>query len=159
LVRFCITVFKTIKDGDYKETMEHFANRKSEFSNLIFEKLSYEVLKKSMIEDPISLIGSYWDRDVEIDILARTTSGKIVVGSCKYANSKATKSDLTKLKEKCDVAKIKPDIHVLFSKSGFSSELKNEKGENLKLFALKSFKTLLEDLSEKDFIACEGKRY
>lgn len=156
---FISPYFKGIKEGDYKEVKESFTNRKSEFLNLIFEKLSSELLKKSFKEDPIVEVGSYWDRDVEIDILAKTKSGKIVAGSCKYSNAKANKNELTKLKEKCEKAELTPDIFVLFSKSGFSNELKNEKGAGLKLYALKNFRTLVEELSERDFIECVGKKY
>jgi uncharacterized protein len=156
---FISPYFKGIKEGDYKEVKESFTNRKSEFSNLIFEKLSSELLKKSFKEDPIVEVGSYWDRDVEIDILAKTKSGKIVAGSCKYSNAKANKNELTKLKEKCEKAELAPDIFVLFSKSGFSNELKNEKGADLKLYALKNFRALVEELSERDFIECVGKKY
>lgn len=156
---FISPYFKGIKEGDYKEVKESFINRKSEFLNLVFEKLSSELLKKSFKEDPVVEVGSYWDRDVEIDILAKTKSGKIVAGSCKYSNAKANKNELTKLKEKCEKAELTPDIFVLFSKSGFSNELKNEKGADLKLYALKNFRVLVDDLSEQDFIECVGKKY
>jgi hypothetical protein len=156
---FISPFFKGIKEGDYKEVKERFNNRESGFSNLIFEKLSYELLKNSFIEDPIVEIGSYWDRNVDIDILAKTASGKIVAGACKFSNAKANKNELNKLKEKCATAELTPDICVLFSKSGFSNELKNEKGTDLKLFALKNYKRLIEDLSEKDFLVNTGKKY
>ncbi len=104
-------------------------------------------------------IGSYWDRGVQIDILAKTKSGKVVAGICKYSNQKAKKSELSKLQEQCRQAELTPNIHVIVSKGGFSNELKALKGEDLKLFALKNFKTLIEDLSEKDFIECIGKKY
>ena len=156
---FISPFFKTIKEGDYKEAKERFANREQEFSELLFLKLSHELLKKSFKEDPIVEIGSYWDRNIQIDILAKTASGKIVAGVCKYSNSKAKKSSLTKLQELCGLAELTPDICVIVSKGGFSNELKTLKGEDVKLFALKSFKTLVEDLSEKDFIECEGKKY
>jgi hypothetical protein len=156
---FISPFFKTIKEGDYKEAKERFANREQEFSELLFLKLSHELLKKSFKEDPIVEIGSYWDRNIQIDILAKTASGKIVAGVCKYSNSKAKKSSLTKLQELCDLAELTPDICVIISKGGFSNELKTLKGEDVKLFALKSFKALVEDLSEKDFIECEGKKY
>lgn len=156
---FISPFFKGIKDGDYSEVKESFSSRESEFLNLTFERLSKELLKKSFKEDPIVEIGSYWDRNVEIDILAKTKSGKIVAGACKYSNAKANKTELTKLKEKCTAAELTPDIYVLFSKSGFSNELKNEKGRELKLYALKNFKSLVENLSERDFIECIGKRY
>lgn len=156
---FVSPYFKGIKEGNYEEVKENFSNRKSEFLNLTFLKLSSELLKKSFKEDSIVEVGSYWDRDVEIDILAKTKSGKIVAGSCKYSNAKANKNELNKLKEKCERAELTPDIFVLFSKSGFSNELKNEKGAELKLYALKNFRMLVEDLSECDFIECVGKKY
>ncbi|WP_310441065.1 DUF234 domain-containing protein [Sulfurimonas sp.] len=156
---FVSPYFKTIKEGDFKEAKEQFNNRKSEFYELTFKKLSMELMKKSFKEDPIVEIGSYWDRNTQIDILAKTASGKIIAGICKYSNSKAKKSELTKLKEQCDAAELTPDISVIISKGGFSNELKALKGEDVKLFALKNFKTLVEDLSEKDFIECVGKRY
>ncbi|OIP54454.1 MAG: ATPase [Helicobacteraceae bacterium CG2_30_36_10] len=156
---FISPFFKGIKDNDYAEVKKSFSSRESEFCNLTFESLSKELLKKSFKENPIMEIGSYWDRNVEIDILAKTKSGKIVAGACKYSNVKANKTDLTKLKEKCATADLTSDIYVLFSKSGFSNELKNEKGADVKLYALKNFKGLVENLSERDFIECIGKRY
>jgi hypothetical protein len=156
---FVSPYFKTIKEGDFKEAKEQFNNRKSEFYELTFKKLSMELMKKSFKDDPIVEIGSYWDRNTQIDILAKTASGKIIAGICKYSNSKAKKSELTRLKEQCDAAELTPDISVIISKGGFSNELKALKGEDVKLFALKNFKTLVEDLSEKDFIECVGKRY
>jgi hypothetical protein len=91
--------------------------------------------------------------------LAKTASGKIVAGTCKYSNQKAKKSELSKLQEQCRQADLNPDIYIIVSKGGFSNELKALKGEDVKLFGLKNFKTLLEDLSEKDFIECVGKKY
>lgn len=156
---FVSPYFKSIKEGDFKEAKESFANRKSEFYELIFKKLSMEVMKKSFKEDKIVEIGSYWDRNTQIDILAKTSSGKIVAGICKYSNQKAKKSELTKLQEQCEAAELTPDICIVVSKGGFSNELKALKGEDVKLFGLKNFKTLIEDLSEKDFIECVGKKY
>lgn len=156
---FVSPYFKGIKDGDYTEAKASFANRQQEFFELVFLKLSIEVMKKAFKDDPIDEAGSYWDRDTEVDILASTKSGKIITGACKNSNSKAKKTELTKLKEKCETAKLKSDINVIISKSGFSNELKSLKGEDLKLFTIKNFKTLVEDLNAKDFIECEGKRY
>lgn len=156
---FVSPYFKTIKEGDFKEATESFANRKSEFYELTFKKLAHELIKKSLKDDPIVEIGSYWDRNTQIDILAKTKSGKVVAGICKYSNQKAKKSELGKLQEQCRQAELTPNIYVIVSKGGFSNELKALKGEDLKLFTLKNFKTLIEDLSEKDFIECVGKKY
>lgn len=156
---FVSPYFKTIKNGDYKEAEDAFANRKQGFYELTFMKLSMELMKKSFMDDAIVEIGSYWDRNTEIDILAKTASGKIVVGICKYSSSKAKKSELSKLKEQCLLAELNPDIFVIISKNGFSNELKAQKSTELKLLSLKSFKVLVEDLSDKDLIESTGKRY
>ncbi|MEA2092254.1 MAG: DUF234 domain-containing protein, partial [Campylobacterota bacterium] len=140
---FVSPLFKGVKEGNYKEVQERFENRRADFVNLVFEQLSLELLKLEFKDDPIVESGSYWDRDVEIDIYAKTASGKRVVGSCRYSNSKVKKSELTKLQEKCAIAKIEPDIYLISSKKGFSSELKSLKGENLKLYTLKNFRSLL----------------
>ncbi len=141
---FVSPLFKGVRDGDFKEVSERFANRESEFLQLPFVELSHEVLKLSFKEDPIVEIGTYWDNKIELDIYAKTKSGKIVVGSCKYTNSKVKKSELTRLQEICTDSKIEADIFVLFSKKGYSSELKSLKGENLKLLTIKNFKKLVE---------------
>ena len=83
----------------------------------------------------------------------------IIAGICKNSKSKANRTELTKLKEQCEKAELTVDIKVVISKNGFSNELKNLKGADLRLFALKNFKSLVEDLYEEDFIECTGKRY
>lgn len=156
---FISPYFKGIKAGDYKEAKENFTNREQEFSELTFQKLSQELVKKSFKDDPIVEMGSYWDKNTQIDILAKTKSGKIVAGICKYSNAKAKKSELGKLQEQCEKAELTPDICIIISKSGFSNELKSAKGPELKLFTLKNFKALVEDLSKDDLLQIEGKRY
>ena len=141
---FISPLFKGIRDGDYKEVKTRFQNRQSEFVQLTFIELSHELLKQNFKEDKIVEIGTYWDRNIELDIYAKTASGKTVVGSCKYNNTKVKKSELTKLQENCATAKIEADIFILFSKKGFSSELKSLKSESLKLLSVKNFKSLVE---------------
>ncbi len=144
--------FQGIKEGDYKEASQSFLNREYNFYEHIFQKLSLELVKKEFSDDPIVEIGSYWDKNVTIDILAKTRSGKTVAGICKYAKVKAKKSELTKLKEQCLLAKLTPDICIVVSKSGFSNELKSLKSDETRLYALKSFRTLVENLSQEDIV-------
>lgn len=139
---FVSPLFKGIKEGDYKEVKERFSNRKDEFVNLIFEQLCREFLKLELKE--ISKCSSYWDNKNDIEIYALTEDKKTIAGSCKYTNTKVKKNELTKLREKCEQSGIKADVYVLFAKSGFSNELKALKGENLKLYTLKSLKKLTE---------------
>jgi len=143
---------KGIQQGKYDEVRARFANREQNFASLVFEKLSIELLKKSFEEDPVEEVGSYWDRQVEIDILARTRSGKVIVGECKYTNTKVNKSELSKLRDKCAMAGFQPDIIALFSKRGFSNELESLQGRELHLYSVNDLKTLLEDISPNEII-------
>jgi len=156
---FVSPFYKTIKEGDYSEVQKSFISREQEFYELIFKKLSFELLRKIMTEDPIVEVGSYWDKNAEIDILAKTQSGKLIAGSTKYKNTKVKKTELSKLKEQCAKAEFEPDLFVIFSKSGFTSELKALKGDDLKLYTIKSMKALVEEISDKELIPCEGKKY
>ena len=140
---FISPIFKGIRDGNYEEFEKLFQNRKAEFTETIFEQLSHELVKFNLKDDSIYSIGRYWDDDIDIDLLCTTKKGVAIAGSCKYTNSKVKKSELNNLKQKCKDAKINVDTFMLFSKSGFSSELKSQKGENLKLFTVKSLKSLI----------------
>lgn len=140
---FISPLFKGIRDGDYAEIIEKFTSHKNEFINLPFIELSHELIKILPTEDKIIEISTYWDKDIELDIYATTSSGKTVVGSCKYTNSKVNKSELSRLKELCKRANIKADIFIIVSKRGFSNELKSLKDENLKLFTIKNLQKLV----------------
>lgn len=151
--------YKGIRDGDYGEALLHWEKMRQVFLEPVYLQLVTALVRKSFSEDPIERIGSYWDKNGEIDILARTRSGRIIAGACRYAKSKTKKSDLTKLKEQCARAELNPDIYVLFSKNGFSSELKKEKGAELRLFAPKNLRSLVEGLSKSDLLVNTNKKY
>jgi len=154
--------YKGIKAGEYAEVKERWGQMRCEFTNLIYQQLFMELVKKSYNEsneDKIMKIGSYWDTKVEIDLLAKTKSGKFIAGTCKFSKSKANKSELSKLKEKCQQAELDIEGYVLFSKNKFSTELRKEKGEQLQLFSLKSLGHLLLELSEKDMLVNRNKKY
>lgn len=142
---FISPLFKGIRDGQYDEMIQKFTHREIEFTQFTFVELSHELLKLQFQTDKITEIGTYWDRDINLDIFAKTASGKIIVGTCKYTNAKVNKSELTRLQELCQKANIEADIFVIVAKKGFSNELKSLKGENLKLLTLKNFKTLIEN--------------
>lgn len=139
---FVSPFFKGIKEGNYDEAKDRFEKHFDNFVQFTFLELSKEILKQSFKDDFLSDVNEYWEKDLNIDIMAKTKSSKVVVCSCKYSNPKVKKSELTNLKEKCEKAKIDADIFVLFSKRGFSNELKQAKGESLRLFSVKSLKSL-----------------
>lgn len=156
---FVSPYYKGVRDGDYAEALTRWEHTKQAFFDVAYEALVLELVKKSFADDKIEKIGSYWDKNIEIEILAQTKSGKNIAGTCKYSKSKTGKSALTKLEESCAKAKLTPDIFIIFSKNGFSSEFKKERGESVRLFSMKHLKILMEDLSEKDLIASSAKRY
>jgi hypothetical protein len=154
--------YKGIKEGEYTEVKERWSQMQGEFSNLIYQQLFMELIKKSYNEsnqDKIIKIGSYWDTKVEIDILAKTKSGKMIAGTCKFSKAKAKKSEISKLKEKCQQAKLDIENYVIFSKNKFSTELKKAKSKELQLFSLKSLGYLLVDLGEEDMLVNKNKKY
>ena len=140
---FVSPIFKGIKNGEYEEFNKKYGNRKIEFTNLVFEQLSHELIKLSVGDNNVKQIGRYWDDDLDIDLLVRTKDGKTIAGVCKYTNSKIKKSELNLLKEKCKNVKIDVDMFVMFSKKGYTTELKSLKGDTLKLFTVKSFSQLI----------------
>lgn len=141
---FVSPLYRGIKRDEYDECFDRFNNYQAEFMGLVFEQLCHEYVKKTFNEDSIEEIGRYWDEDKnELDLIAQTESGKVIVGSCKYTNNKVKKSEINRLKEICEKLEIVPDFVILFSKKGFTNELKSEKGESLKLYTVKSLKTLL----------------
>jgi len=91
--------------------------------------------------------------------LAKTKSGKMIAGTCKFSKSKAKKSELSKLKEKCKLAQLDIESYVIFSKNKFSTELRKERGEKLQLFSLKSLGHLLMDLGKSDMLVNTNKKY
>ena len=155
--------YKSIKEGDYEEVKERWSHMKAGFSTLIYDQLVLEMLKQGFKDafegDPIVTIGAYWDKNVEIDILIKRKSGELIAGVSKYSKSKANKSELTKLKEKCSQAELDVDTFVIFSKNKFSSELKKEKGDKVQLFSLRNLTGLVAKLSEKDLLTYTNKKY
>ena len=141
---FISPIFKGIRDGDYAEVKERWEKRRSEFVQLTFVQLSYELLKLNFKEDRLKEIRPYFEEGVELDIYAKTNSKKIIAGITRYANAKVKKSELTKLQESCKKAGIEADILVIVSKNGFSKELKALKNEKLRLITLKNFKKIVE---------------
>ena len=121
-------------------TIEYINRHLEKFISLEFEKLSNQLIAKRYRE--IISSGSYWDKNVEIDLYIETPNLKIA-GEAKWKNSKICKSVLNSLQNKCKIANLDIDRFALFSKSGFSKELKSKKYPNIELFDLNDFENLL----------------
>lgn len=121
---------------------ENFEQHFSRLNSFVFEQLSQELLEHHY-SNQIVVNGNYWDIHSEFDILARHKDGRMILGECKYTNRHVCKSELSKLKQKAEKSSLNVDIFALFSKNGFSNELKNSTDKNLLLFELVDFKDLL----------------
>jgi len=155
--------YKSIKEKDYEEVKAHWHEIKKEFTSLIYHQLVLELIqlsfKKEFEGDAIVSIGSYYDKNIEIDILAKRKSGAMLAGASRYGKQKMNKSELTKLKENCAKAELEVETFVLFSKNKFSSELKKEKDTSVKLFSMRHLSQLIDNLSEIDLLKHTNKKY
>ncbi|BBG66122.1 hypothetical protein NNO_1419 [Hydrogenimonas sp.] len=133
-----------IEKGDYRDFFEDMRNSFDRYVSFTFEDLSNALIKRAFeTEDPIFEKGNYWDRHNEFDLVARTRDERVIVGECKWKGHKICKSQVSKLRSKCERSGLKPDYLALFSKSGFSKELKGSDDPNLLCFDLEDFERLL----------------
>ena len=136
--------FSKERKADMSNLLNNFTRERYRLSSAVFEDLSNVLLKLYFQErDPIIENGSLWNYHSEFDIYAKTKSGKVIIGECKYRNRPIAKSELIKLESKAEQSAIKVDIYTLFSKSGFSKEFEKSNQDNLLLFTLDEFKKLL----------------
>lgn len=134
---------KSIREGNTHFFYEHFHTHFNAFVGFTFEELCdlyiREILAPKFGSDILDS-GSYWNREVEIDLLTETMEGETWVGECKWTNHKVNKKEFHKLEEKCTKLSLIPDKIFLFSKRGFSNELNDMKEKRL-------FRFCAEDLS------------
>ncbi len=115
-----------IRNKNFAPFMEHFHTHYNAFVGFTFEELCNMYIDEMLtqrFDDVLIDSGSYWDREVEIDLLCETVNGETWVGECKWTNHKLNKKELHKLEEKCQHTHIIPDKTFLFTKRGFSNEL------------------------------------
>lgn len=141
-----------IEEGNYEKVLEYFRQHFQAFVGYTFEELSNEMLKMKLSSLNLIDSGSYWDRYVEIDLLANSLDGKNIIGECKWKNHKTNKKELNKLLDKCEKIGFKADYVTLFAKRGFSKELLNMQNKNLRLYSCEDFEDLLVNVTQNDLI-------
>ena len=141
-----------IEVGNYERVLENFRQHFQAFVGYTFEELSNEMMKMKLSSLQLIDSGSYWDRQVEIDLFATSLDEKLIIGECKWKNHKLNKKELNKLLEKCERIEMKADYIMLFSKRGFSKELLSLQNKNLQLYYSEDFEDLLSGLSPDDLI-------
>ncbi|TKX29054.1 hypothetical protein CQA38_05700 [Campylobacter sp. MIT 12-5580] len=130
-----------ILNAEFDLVLELIKKDFEHYQSLCFELLSKEFLQKKL---DLAEISSFWHRDLELDLYYEDVN-LCFVGEVKYKNKKVCKNVLNLLKFKASNLDIKPNFYVLFSKSGFSSELLKLKESDLLLFDLNDFKELLKE--------------
>ena len=142
--RFITPQHRRIERGDFESVLTRFAEQDTAFTGLVFEEISQLYLRQKLGDDPYLRCGSYWDRQIELDILARTPGGGFIVGECKWTNTKVNRGELQKLQEKCALVGLEPEQIWLFAKRGFSKELEAMRSDTLVLVSAEEMKKLLE---------------
>jgi hypothetical protein len=155
--------YKSVSTGDFSESEKKWNALRGNFSILLSNLLVLELVKqtfdKKYTDDPIVSIGSYYDKQTEIDILAKRKSGKMLAGACKYSEKPAKTNMLETVKEKCEKAELDIADYVLFSKNGFTTEVVESKELNTTLLSGEDLSLLLDDLSDKDLLVYKNKKY
>lgn len=149
---FIIPHVKDIISGEYDKFFKDFESRKNSYTSLVFEELSEILLNYNLRDSQILSSGSYWDANVEIDILTITDDEKVYVSECKWTNHKINKKEWHKLNEKCQKLGIEPTQIALFSKRGFSKELILNQSKKLALYTSNDFEVLVKSTKREELI-------
>jgi len=155
--------YQSISAGDFTEFIEKWQQLKGNFSialsNLLIRDLVVQGIKNSDSDDPIVTIGSYYAKQVHMEMLALHKSGKLLAGECKYSQKPAQPNMIKALKERGEKAALDVSDYVLFSKHGFSPEVEQMSGDEMTLYTQKDLALLLDDLTEEDLLVYTNRKY
>jgi len=155
--------YQNIVEGDYDEFATKWHKTRDNFSillsNLLLRDLVKETLNAKLENDRIVKIGSYYDKKVEIDILAKRKSGAMIAVACKYSFDPAKSNMMPTLIEKCAKAELEITDYGLFSKNGFTPEVEALKEKEVVLLSTAELSSLLDNLSEDDLLKYTNKKY
>lgn len=122
---------KGVYDFYIKPNLNHFSS--NSFENICIQYLQ-NLNINNKIEFRFKNIGRWWNNKDEIDIMA-TDGKRVLLGECKFKNTKISKNDYIDLKQK--YSSNNEIFYYLFSKSGFDKNLiEISKKEKLKLVSL-----------------------
>jgi hypothetical protein len=143
---------KEILEKNYDNFFKDFREKQNSYTSLVFEELSEVLLNYHIRDSQILSSGSYWDANIEIDILTITDTDKVYVAECKWTNHIINKKEFHKLQDKCEKLEIIPTQIVFFSKRGFSKELLSMQSASLALYTSEDFSALLKTKKEDTLI-------
>ena len=135
---------RELERGEGRSFITNWRLHRDRAFSLLFEQLSNELLELHFsVGDPLMSKGGYWDHRSEFDLLCRTAGGMIILDECKFTNRPVSRAELRKLRIKASASGIRADRFALFSRSGFTRELRESGDESLLLFDLGMFERLL----------------
>ncbi|MCH4890632.1 ATP-binding protein [Acidaminobacter sp. JC074] len=152
--KFIFPNYSDLEEGNLEEVYDNLIESlNTEYTSFVFEEICIEYLKTKQVKEtlPIKLkkIGRYWDKTIEIDVLAFNDKDQCIIGECKWRNKKVGENVFYKLEEKSEKLNMQVVGFVLFSKAGFTQSLKKleKEREDLMLVELSDFnENLLRDL-------------
>ena len=155
--------YQSISQRNYDEFNQKWSKVRDNFSILLNNLLLLELVKDTINakyeEDPIVKIGSYYDKKIEIDILAVRKSGAMIAASCKYSKEPAKSNMMHALIEKCEKAELEISDYALFSKNGFTPEVEALKEKEVILLSQGNLSSLLDNLNKEDLLVYTNKKY
>ncbi len=112
--------------------------------SFVYEDICKDIIlmlcKDGKIDFIPSKIGSYWNSNIEIDVMALDEERKkVLIGECKYVNQPVDLDVLFGLKEKAEkITEISQyeKMFVIFSKSGFTNRLKEASKQNVNILLI-----------------------
>ncbi|MFQ5800670.1 MAG: DUF234 domain-containing protein [Candidatus Hydrothermarchaeales archaeon] len=118
-----------IEEGNLEPIMEQLKEDIPRHVSPVFEDVCRETIielqRTGVYGTPFTKIGSWWEKEEEIDVVALNDNTKeILFGECKWTEKKVDKSVIDALKRKAEIVKWKKkrrkEHYVVFSKSGFT---------------------------------------
>jgi AAA+ ATPase superfamily predicted ATPase len=127
---------------DNKNTYEKIYGNLSNHFGIMFESICEGFIRENIDKFPFipEKLGKHWDTSFDIDIIAYD-SENIMFCECKWTEKKITLQDYLKLQTDSSFVNSgnKRKYYCLFSKTGFSDEIKNIEDKNLLLFTPEDF--------------------
>ncbi len=134
--RFVFPNLSDLEEGDIQGIYDYeVAPFLNDYTSKCFEELCIKYIRRESIEKRkpfrVKNIGRWWNKQDEIDIVGYDRGNNYIFGECKWRNEKVGISVLESLKDKVNLNfPNKKAYYYLFSKSGFTAELRELEKED-----------------------------
>jgi len=140
---------RSLIEEDKQETLMKNIHEKLQIHySSVFEQVCREMIWD--VSPDVNRVGRWWQKSEDIDIVGlNEKENTILFGECKWSKNRVDKKLLNDLKQKSEYVKWKigkrTEKFILFSKSGFTEELKNIAKEktDLELYDIDQLETIV----------------